>query len=391
VSVSDLSIFGGVEYDDDGSGGYGGDGYGHGGPGRAERRRQQQRRRRRRRNRFGPVLVVFLIILVVGGIVFGGRMVLDSFKGSTPDYAGNGTGTVTVQVHSGDTASDIASTLTKLGVVKSEKAFREAAKNDPRSPSIQPGYYRLHKQMSGQAAVTLLLDPSARLQSKFTVPEGTSVAQALRIVSTKIDIPLAQLQAAAKNTATLGLPDYAAGHLEGFLFPATYDFDPGTTATKVLQQMVATYKQRVDDTGLSAAAGQLGMTPYKLLTVASLLEEEAITPDFTKVARVIYNRLQVGQRLGLDSTINYALHRNRVKISTEDTFIESPYNTYRVAGLPPTPITNPGVVAIQAALHPAAGDWLYFVKIDKAGHTYFTHDYNDFLIHKNQAQAQGVF
>lgn len=376
MSVSDLSIFGGVDYDEGG------------GPTRAERRRQQ--RRRKRRNPLGPILGVLLIIVLVAGIVYGGRKVLNSF-GGTPDYAGNGTGAVTVQVHSGDTAADIATTLTRLGVVKSEKAFRDAAKKDPRSPSIQPGYYRLHKQMSGKSALTLLLDPLARLQSKFTVPEGRSVTETLQIIATKAGVPLAQLQAAAKNTAALGLPDYAGGRLEGFLFPATYDIDPGTSAVKILQTMVSTYKQRVDDTGLSARAGALGISPYQMLTVASLLEEEAITPDFTKVARVVYNRVQRGQRLELDSTVNYALHRNRVKVSLQDIQVSSPYNTYRRTGLPPTPITNPGVVAIQAALHPAAGPWLYFVKIDKSGRTYFTEDYNDFLTHKAQAQAAGVF
>ncbi|HVQ90901.1 MAG TPA: endolytic transglycosylase MltG [Mycobacteriales bacterium] len=371
--MSDLSIFG-VEYDE--------------GPTRAERRRQQ--RRRKRRNPLGPLLGVVVIIALVGGILYGGKRVLGGL-GDTPDYQGAGTGVVTVQVRSGDTAADIATTLTKLGVVKSEKAFRNAAKKDPRSPSIQPGFYKLHKQMSGQSAVTLLLDPAARLQSKFTVPEGLPTAEALKIISSKAGVPLAQLQAAAKNTAALGLPDYAHGRLEGFLFPATYELDPGTSAVKVLQTMVATYKQRVDDTGLSAAAGALGINPYQLLTVASLVEEEAITVDFTKVARVVYNRVQRGQRLELDSTINYALHRNRVKVSLQDTQISSPYNTYRRTGLPPTPICNPGVVAIQAALHPAAGNWLYFVKINKSGQSYFTPDYQDFLAHKAQAQSSGVF
>ncbi|MEN3358087.1 MAG: hypothetical protein V7637_2069 [Mycobacteriales bacterium] len=372
--MSDLSIFGGVEYDE--------------GPTRAERRRQH--RRRKRRNPLGPVLAVLVIIALVGGIVYGGQHLLGSF-GKTPDYAGAGTGNVTVQVHSGDTAGDIATTLTKLGVVKSEKAFRNAAKKDPRSPSIQPGFYKLHKQMSGQSAVTLLLDPAARLQSKFTVPEGLPTSEVLARISKATKVPLAQLQAAAKNTAGLGLPAYAGGRLEGFLFPATYDIDPGTPAVKILQTMVATYKQRVDDSGLSAQAAALGITPYKMLTVASLVEEEAITVDFTKVARVVYNRVQAGQRLEFDSTINYALHRNRIKVSVQDTQIDSPYNTYRHAGLTPTPICNPGEVAIKAALHPAPGDWLYFVKIDKSGRSYFTSDYQDFQNHKAQAQAAGVF
>jgi uncharacterized YceG family protein len=375
VSVSDLSIFGGVDYDE--------------GPTRAERRRHH--RRRRRRSPLGPLLGVLLIIGLVGGIVYGGRMILGKFGGEVPDYAGEGAGAVTVQVKTGDTATDIAVTLTKLGVVKSERAFRDAAKDDPRSPSIQPGFYRLRKQMSGQAALTLLLDPASRVQSKFTVPEGLSTVETLKIISKKTGIALPQLQAAAKNTAALDLPAYAQGHLEGFLFPATYDLDPGTPAVQILRRLVATYKQRVDDTGLLAGAGALRVTPYALLTIASLVEEEAITPDFTKVARVIYNRVGIGQRLELDSTVNYALGRNRVRVSAQDLEVNSPYNTYRRTGLPPTPISNPGVTAIQAALHPAAGPWLYFVKADKSGRSYFTADYQDFLQAKQQAQAAGIF
>jgi UPF0755 protein len=373
--VSDLSIFGGVDYDE--------------GSTRAERRRHQHRRRRRR-NPLGPLLGVVLIVALVGGIFYGGRLVLGKF-GDVPDYVGEGAGAVTVQVKSGDTATDIAVALTKLGVVKSERAFRDAAKEDPRSPTIQPGFYRLRKQMSGQAALTLLLDPAARVQSKLTVPEGLSAVETLKLIATKTGTPLPQLQAAAKNAAALGLPAYAAGRLEGFLFPATYEIDPGTPAVQILRTLVATYKQRVDDSGVSARAGALGINPYQLLTVASLLEEEAITPDFGKVARVIYNRISSGQPLQLDSTVNYALHRNRIRVSAQDLQVNSPYNTYRRAGLPPTPIANPGSVAIQAALHPAAGPWLYFVKQDKAGHSYFTADYQDFLDAKQRAQSAGIF
>lgn len=373
MSVSDLSIFG-VEYDDQ--------------PSRSERRRTH--RRRRRRGPLGPLLGLLLIVALVVGIVYGGRKVLGSF-GDVPDYAGQGAGTVTVQVKTGDTATDIATTLTRLGVVKSERAFRDAAKNDPRSPTIQPGYYRLRKTMSAQAALELLLAPTSRLEYKFTIPEGRTVSETLTVIAAKTRIPLTRLQAAARNTAALGLPTYSGGHLEGFLFPATYEFDPGTAPAAILRRMVLTYRQRVDDSGLSGQAAALGISPYKALSVASIIEEEAITPDFSKVARVIYNRLQSGQPLQLDSTVNYALGHRRGRVSVQDTQVTSPYNTYRVTGLPPTPISNPGLNALQAALRPAAGPWLYFVTKDKAGRSYFTADYQDFLNHKAAAQAAGLY
>jgi UPF0755 protein len=373
---SELSTFFASDYDD--------------GHTRAQRRRQRRRRRRRRRGPLGALLVLLVIGGLVAGIVYGGRSVLTRL-GTVPDYPGAGTGSVRVEVQRGDTASDIAATLARAGVVKSERAFREAAKDDPRSVGIQPGYYRLRKQMSGVAALGMLLDPASRLLSRVTVPEGLIAAEILKLLAAKTGRSLAALQAAARDTAMLGLPGYARGRLEGFLFPATYDFDPGTRPAEMLRQMVATYRDKVDEQALAAAAKALGLSPYQLLTVGSLVEEEAVTPDFAKVARVIYNRLHRGQRLELDSTVNYALGRNRVRVSTKDLQVSSPYNTYRQEGLPPTPISNPGLGAIDAAVHPTAGPWLYFVKADKSGRSYFTADYQDFLRAKARAQAAGVY
>ena len=372
--MSELSIFG-VEHDERR-------------PTRAQRRRQQKRRRRR--NPLGPLLAVLLIVLLIGGIVVGARRVMARL-GDVPDYAGAGTGAVTVEVKRGDTATDIAATLVAKGVVKSERAFTDAARNDPRSPSIQPGFYRVRKQMSAEAALVALLDRGARVLARYTVPEGLSVAATLKIIASKTTVPLAQLQAASRKPAALGLPGYAGGKLEGFLFPATYDVDPGMTATDVLGQMVTTYRQRVDDSGLSAQAAARNITPYEMLTVASLVEEEAVEPDFGKVARVIYNRVREGKRLELDSTVNYALGRNRVRVSLEDLDVASPYNTYRNAGLPPGPIASPGIAAIEAALRPASGPWIYFVKADRSGRSYFTADYQDFLAAKARAKAAGIY
>jgi UPF0755 protein len=385
--VSDLSIFG-SGYDE---GPRYGEGHTRAEPTRAERRRAQQRRQRRGRGPLVPVLLVLLIIGLVGGILWGGKRMLSQFSGETPDFAGAGTGSVVIPVKDGDTAGDIALTLEKLGVVKSEKAFRDVAKSDGRSAGIQPGKYKLRKQMSAASALDLLLDPGSRVVTKFTLPEGLSVAEALKIISTKSGTPLATMQAAARNTAALGLPPYAKGHLEGVLWPATYVFDPGTPAPTMLKTIITTYREKVDDSGLSAQATRLGVTPYELLTVASLVEEEAITPDFGKVARVIYNRLNVDQRLQLDSTVNYALNRSRIRVSSADLEVDSPYNTYRNNGLPPTPISSPGLAALNAALHPTPGPWRYFVKANKNGLSYFTGDLEDFNAHKAAAQEAGIF
>jgi UPF0755 protein len=352
---------------------------------RTERRHQQRRRRRRRRRRaIGPLIAVIVIVGMVGGIFFGGRSLLTRLS-EVPDYPGNGTGSVTILVRPGDTASDIAATLVKEGVVKSERAFRDAAKENPKSTSLQPGFYRLRKQMSGQAALALMLDPKSRLLSRLTVPEGLTVAQVLQLISRHTKTPLATVQAAAKDTAALGLPAYAKGRLEGFLFPATYDIEPDTTPASLLRDMVASYVQQVDESGLSQRAAAVGLDPYRLLIVASLIERETrLQNERGKVAQVIYNRLHRNFFLGIDAAVLYGLGRTGGPLTAADLAKVTPYNTRVVKGLPPTPIANPGIASITAAGRPTAGLWLYYVLIDKSGRHLFTADRDEF----NKAAAR---
>ncbi len=373
---SDLSTFFGSDYD------------AH--PTRAQRRRSHRRRRRRRRGPLGPLLALLVIGALVVGILYGTRAIMSRF-GTVPDYVGAGAGTVQIQVKTGDTATDIAVTLTKAGVVKSERAFRDAAKEDLRSTRIQPGYYRLRKQMSAAAALALMLDPKSRLLSKIPVPEGLTAAAILRLLAAKTGKPLAAFEAAARDPSVLGLPSYARGRPEGFLFPATYDFDRGTSPAEVLRQMVATYRDKVDEQALDAGAKALGLTPYQVIVVASIIEREArLAADQRKIARVVYNRLDRDFFLGVDAVVMYGLGRTRGKLSAADLAKRTPYNTYTVKGLPPTPIANPGLAAIDAALRPAAGDWLYYVLQDRTGRHFFTADRDEFNAAKARCQAAGL-
>lgn len=350
-------------------------------------------RPRRRRGR-GAALLLFLVLVValVVGLVAGGRAVLGRFSQGTPDYSGQGEGEVVVQVHAGDTARAIGTTLADKGVVKSPTAFTEAATKDERSRSLQPGYYRLRTHMSGAAAVALMLDPSARDRSRVTLPEGVTVAVALQKIASATDVSLADLQAAAADPAAIGLPDYAKGQLEGFLYPATYDVEPGSSATDVLKMMTARYAQAATDVDLVSGAARIGRTPYEVLITASLIEKEtAFAADRPKVARVVYNRLAADKPLEFDSTVNYLRTEKKARLSVDDTKQESAYNTYQIHGLPPTPIDSPGDAALQAALNPDDGDWIYFVTVSKDGSSLFTSDYQAFLAAKAKAQADGVY
>ena len=342
----------------------------------------------------GIALVLLVLAGLVGGVVVGGQALLGSLSATAApsDYVGEGTGRVIVQVKGGDTAGDIGATLQKMGVVKSAEAFTRAAKQEARSRSLQPGFFGLHRQMSGQAALALLLDPAARLRGRVTIPEGTSLAGVLDRLTKGTSITRADYLAALKRPSALNLPPYAAGNAEGFLFPATYDVEPGTKAVDVLSMLTSKYADVVTGLQIEAGARALGMTPYDIVKVASLVEAETpLDADRAKVARIVYNRLQRGMPLQLDSTVNYLRLQKKARLTNADISVDSPYNTYQHTGLPPTPIDSPGAKALEAALHPAAGNYVFFITIDKAGHSLFTNSYDEFLAAKAKAQRDGVY
>ncbi len=164
----------------------------------------------------------------------------------------------------------------------------------------------------------------------------------------------------------LGLPSWAKDNPEGFLFPATYDVEPDATAASVLAQLVKRFNQALVDTDLETRAAAVGKSPLEVLTIASLIQAEAkLAVDFPKIARVIYNRLDDGMKLQFDTTVIYANGgKKSVTTTAEQRAKDSPYNTYMYAGLPPGPIDSPGQAAIEAALAPAEGDWIYFVAVN---------------------------
>jgi UPF0755 protein len=329
-------------------------------------------------------LPTLLAILVIGGVVVAALLFVyrgadglrDRFAGPE-DFDGTGKGSVTVQVGEGDTAGDIAGTLERKGVVASSEAFTDAAAADSRSTQIQPGYYGVKKQMSAESALALLLQPDAKIEEMVSLAEGLTAAETVDQLAEQTDLSVADYDAAAGTPARLGLPPYAGGNLEGYLFPATYALPPKVEAVDVLRTMVERFRQAADNLKLQAGAAKLGYTPAEVVTVASLVQAEAKREqDFPKVAAVIYNRLEQGQPLQLDSTVQYASGGTDVFTSRDERSTPSAYNTYRVAGLPPGPIQAPGEVALQAALEPADANWTYFVTVDlRTGETEFTDDY----------------
>ncbi len=350
---------------------------------------------RRRRRRTGLRVVIALVVLLglLAGALVGGSLLLDRLgKDDAPDYNGAGTGEVVVKVEPGQNASDVARTLLAAGVVRSVGAFNAAAIADPESTKLQPGTYALRSRMSAASALDLLLDPDARVQGTVAIPEGFRVSQTLERIAARTDIPLKDLQAAAKDTAKLGLPAYAGGKLEGFLFPATYEVEPGTSAVEVLSMMVSRFSQAAASTGLEAKAAALGRTPYEIVTVASLIEREVRFDDeLPKVAQVVYNRLEQGETLGIDAAILYGLGRTSGGLKQSELDKVTPYNLRKVRGLPPTPIASPGEKTLLAALNPTGGDILFYVLSTKEGRSTFTSTLREHNAAVAKARREGIF
>ena len=333
---------------------------------------------------FRRLVVIVLALAVIGGGVAVAykalKPVVEGFLESN-DYPGPGTGEIRVTVDQGAGGSAIAKTLADQDVVKSSKAFIEAANNDPKSAGIQPGVYEMKKQMKASDALAILVDPKNRMITRVTIPEGLWASEIYAKLSKSSGIPVAQYVEAAKKVDELGLPPSAKGNLEGYLFPASYEFGPTATALDQLKQMVAESTKRLD---------ALGITPDRMervVTVASLVEGEAKNQaDRSKVARVVENRLAAKMSLGFDSTVNYIFKKRGVP-TQEMLDSDNPYNTRRFTGLPPGPISNPGESALEAAAGPVAGPWLYFVTVDlDTGETKFAATYEEHQ--RNVAQFQ---
>ena len=356
---------------------------------------RRHRQHRRRRSGLGCLAVLIALGILGGGGYWAATTGIEAIKdrfdmSPAADYDGPGEGKVLIEVQEGDNASDIAVRLRDKDVIASVEAFTEVAMQNPDSTGIQVGFYQLQRQMPAADALDVLVDPSNLVQSALTIPEGWRVEQIVERLASETDFSKRQYNRLLRQPDKIGLPDYAQGNPEGYLFPATYAIPPNATPRSILTQMVDRWRTAADEAGLEEAAEKLGYTPGELMTIASLIEAEANRDkDRFKVARVIYNRLETDATNGLlqiDAAVNYAHDRDLgVGLTLEDLEIDSPYNTSKNPGLPPTPIEAPGDKAIEAAANPAEGPWVYYVTVNlRTGETKFTEDYDEFLRFKQE-------
>ena len=355
----------------------------------------------RRKKRFSgclPMLVFVAVAVVL--IALAGKYVVGPWVGDlfadAEDYPGPGKGQVMFVVDPGQTIQSMGDELEDIGVVASSEAFVDAASGNDDATGIQAGTYLLKEEMKASDVVDILVDPGNLAQSTVTIPEGLRVVDIIDKLAKGTDFSKKEFNAALDDTEALGLPDYAGGNPEGYLFPATYTITPQDTPKSILHKMVARWRQAADDLDLEGGADELGYDPHEVMTVVSLVQAEGRGRDMSKIARVIYNRIEhpgtAGQigRLQIDATVDYALGRPlTVGLTQEERDnTDSPYNTFLHQGLPPGPIGAPGEEAIRAALEPATGDWYYYVTVDlKSGKTKFAESFAEFEQYQAELRA----
>ena len=307
------------------------------------------------------VLVIYLLSIIKSG------------PGAAADFdcsSDPGQRSASIDVASGETGLEIARELFEKDVIASSEAFFRLAVADPKAALIAPGVHIIDTQICAQSALDQLLD-SKRIAGLIAVSEGAWLSEIKKLFS-KAGYPQDEVKAAFAN-ADLPKP---FTQLEGLLFPAQYSFAQGTKADVALKEMIARGLTEAVKAGFLSKASKY--SPQQLLTIASIIQAEGGDGDFTKVSRVIYNRLRIGMPLQMDSTVHFVMEsRGNIFLSTKSTMINSPYNTYRKYGLPPGPIGNPGSEAMKAALSPAAGDWLYFITVAPQD-TRFTNSLEEF-------------
>ncbi|MFH8256771.1 endolytic transglycosylase MltG [Streptomyces roseolus] len=374
-------------------------GRGRGGDDR-DRERRGKERKRKGKNGMACLVVAAVLVGGVGGIGYFGYQFWQGQFGEAPDYAGGGSGEVQVEIPKGAFGNEIGNILKQAGVVKSVDAFVAAQKKNEKGNSIQAGAYTLKKEMSAESAVALMLDPAS--QANLIIPEGKRNAWVYEQIDTRLGLdPGSTKEIAVSKADSLGLPDWAKNHknvkdpLEGFLFPASYPVAKGSKPEEALKKMVSRANQEYTKLDLEGKAKAHGLeNAWELVTVASLVQAEGKThDDFRKMAEVIYNRLQpdnteTNRKLQFDSALNYLKGQSEIKISeNEANTNQDPYNTYTQVGLPPGPISNPGVEALAAMLDPTKDGWMYFVATDGMSKTEFAKTYAEFEKLKDKFNA----
>ena len=336
--------------------------------------------------------VVVVLALLAAALIVVGFGIRGWYQGKV-DPPGEPGKAVTVEIERGATLSGVGGVLADKDVITNATIFRFWARD--KEIEVQAGTYRVRADSSFDEVLEVIRDgPAPPPVERVTIPEGLTMMRLTDVLAdTDPRFGPQQMQAALSDPgirSTFQPPDQAS--LEGLLFPATYDVGESDDAVDLVKRMTAQMDTVANEAGITGGVQSTGdevptLTPYEILTVASLIQAEAGNPqEGPMIARVIYNRLLDGMPLGIDATSRYLAEQTGADIDFES---DSPYNTRRQVGLPPTPIGGPGEAAIQAALHPADGDWIYYV-LEAEGRHFFTASESEFLQKKEECEAKGL-
>ncbi|MBB1510036.1 endolytic transglycosylase MltG [Tessaracoccus sp. MC1756] len=342
----------------------------------------------------------FAVLLSLAVLIGGGWFVYSKANDAyvswrtAEDYMGEGKDDVQIVIPRGASITQIGEILREAGVIKSTRTFRQVATRSGESDQLQAGRFNLKKELPAETAFTMLLDPENVERLMVTFPEGTVSVRQWQIMerpaNSVIGLTYADMEAAAADPTIYPLPGYANGQLEGFLFPSTYQVGEPAVASHLIATQVSQFNRVADKIKLEEGAQALGVTPRNIVTTASIIAAEVSSAkDQPMVARVIYNRINAGMPLQMDSTVHYAVQRwDTVTTTAEERQNPSPYNTYVHKGYPPGPISNPGESALLAALNPADTDALFFVTVNlDTGETKFAATLEEHQANQAEFQA----
>lgn len=339
------------------------------------------------------VVGAFVVFVVVAAILLARG--LDWFQAQSPngDQGSGQSASREVAISPGMSAAQIGALLEENGIIESSAAFVDLVSERGSESTLQPGTYTFDTGMELLAVVDMLEHGIGASRYKVTIPEGLAISQIAARLDEDGEISGTEYVNLTTQLTSFQPPSLAGVQvtdittLEGLLFPATYFLYEGETADRLIEDQLAAFTNKTSALPWEKAA-PLGVTPYQIVIIASLIEKEcSVAEERAMVARVIYNRLAQAMPLGIDATVRYAVNKWTGPLTDADLSVASPFNTRVNMGLPPSPICNPGIAALQAALDPVDGDWLYYVLKDTTGNHFFTSSYEEFLQAKeNQPQ-----
>lgn len=338
---------------------------------RTQRRELDRHRKQASKRRRSGLIATLISVIIIGGVLLGTWKMATNFFGdikdkqdneveALQDFVGTGTEPVDITINPGDSGSEIAQTLVSKGVIATASVFVNATFANPNAAKIQPGTYSLYKELPAATALDMLLDLDNLSGNRIQITPGQNVAQITQTIKGITGLTEEQLETAMKDTAATGLPAVAEGSYEGWWADGDYRFAPDVTAEEVVKEMVGRTVKRLQELEVPENDWQ------RILNVASIVEKEAgQDSEMPTVASVIYNRLEADERLQMDSTVHYVHGGSSTAATTSDQRAEdNPWNTYRIKGLPKTPIASPSLVAVQAAVSPEKTNYFYFVTVN---------------------------